>query len=344
MARREHALAPQQGVESWHGPYRPPAGEPAAVDVLVHLSAPDRERLDAALEQLGHELEASGGFVEVAREDGHQMLDTTGPLTGRPRYLEHFGFADGGSQPAFDGFRPSAPGDLPTGELLLGHLDIDRDTSGATAPTELALNGCYLVFRKLEQDVEAFRALGTDDEQVRLVGRRRDGVALTPSGAPDADYRFHTDDPDGVHCPIGSHVRRVNPRDSRPLTLDVPDSDRGEPVEPRLSRRHRMLRRGMPYGEPYPADGERGLLFVALVGDIGRQYEFVQTQWMNEGQAFRLGCDPDVFSGITGPGRKVTLQGDPPVFVELTRPVVTCRGGEYFLLPGVAALRALARA
>jgi hypothetical protein len=79
------------------------------------------------------------------------------------------------------------------------------------------------------------------------------------------------------------------------------------------------------------------------VGDIGRQFEFVQTQWLNDGHAFRLGSDPDVVSGVAGPDRKITVQGHPPTFVEMPRNLVTCRGGEYFLLPGVTALRRLSR-
>jgi hypothetical protein len=61
---------------------------------------------------------------------------------------------------------------------------------------------------------------------------------------------------------------------------------------------------------------------------------------MSDGTALRLGTDRDVFSGAAGSG-KFTIQGDPPVFVPTPRPVVTCRGGEYFLMPGVSGLRAL---
>lgn len=342
MALRERSLAPGLGTGVWQEPYRPGPGEPAAVDVLVHLSAPDPSAIGTALADLRDDVRRTGAFVEVAVEQGTQMPDPTSP-PGVRRYLEHFGFADGGSQPAIDGLKPAAPGNLPTGELLLGHPDVDGDTAGATAPPELAHNGSYLVFRKLEQDVPAFRALCSDDDELaaKLVGRRQNAVALTATGAADADYQFDAEDPDGFHCPVGSHVRRVSPRDSRPLAVGPAEPDRKDPVEPKLARRHRMLRRGIPYGDPLPAGGERGLLFVALVGDIGRQFEFVQTQWMNDGHSFRLGADPDVFAGVAGPGRKVTVQGRPPTFVEVPRPVVTCRGGEYFLLPGIAALRSL---
>ena len=152
----------------------------------------------------------------------------------------------------------------------------------------------------------------------------------------------------------------MNPRDSRPLAVGDDDGGTTKVVEEQLVRRHLMLRRGIPYGSFLGPDGatapdgaaasngaacsagdERGLLFIALVGDIGRQFEFVQTQWMNDGTALRLGTDRDLFSGAAG-GGKFTIQGEPPVFVPTPRPVVTCRGGEYFLLPGRAALRRLA--
>lgn len=362
MARREHALAPQRGTATWQPAYRADdtTGEPA-IDVLVQLSAVDSPTLATALAELRGEL-STGGLTEVACEEGHRIPDLASPADGRRRYLEHFGFADGLSQPVVDGLGPavttrSPDGVLPTGELLLGYRDVDGDTAGATAPARLGLNGCYLVFRKLEQDVAAFRALVADGpvDAAKAVGRRRDGVPLTETVAPDAPFGF-AHDPDGLRCPIGAHVRRVNPRDSRPLRPSPtaaegarPESGRREsarqerdPVEPRLARRHRMLRRGIPYGERFPVGGDRGLLFVALVGDVGRQFEFVQTQWMNGGQAFRLGPDPDVVSGVAGPGLKLTVQGHPPRFVEFPRPLVTCRGGEYFLLPGVRALRTLA--
>ena len=109
-----------------------------------------------------------------------------------------------------------------------------------------------------------------------------------------------------------------------------------------------MLRRGIPYGTPLPegdeggADDERGLAFIALVGDIRRQFEFIQAHWMADGNAFRLGDDQDVFSGAALQDTKVVVQGTPPTFIQPGRPLVTCRGGEYFFLPGIAALRRIA--
>jgi len=392
MAARERALAPGVGTDAWRPPFAPPPGlgsaggatrSPGAdrgVHVLVHLSAATPADLAPRLAETVAGATASGGFDEPWVQDAGRIADPRGDgapaVPGeRRRFVEHFGFADGISQPTISGVsrtgRALAPAELPTGELLLGYPDVDGDTAGARAPADLRRNGTYLVLRKLEQDVPAFRAMvreaaaragsEIDDVAAKLVGRRRDGTVLTaaPGSGDPASLRLSFDgDGEGLRCPVGAHVRRVNPRDSRPLDdaggdgREPGDGERDSRLEARLVRRHLMVRRGIPYGG-YLAEGataaghddERGLLFVALVGDIGRQFEFVQTQWMSDGTALRLGTDRDVFSGAaggpgTGPG-KFTIQGTPPVLVPTPRPVVTCRGGEYFLLPGLAALRAL---
>lgn len=395
MAARERALAPGVGTDAWQPPFAsspgravpgPAPSSPGAdhgVHVLVHLSAATRDELAPRLAETVAGVAVSGGFDEPWVQDADRVADPRGDgapaVPGeRRRFVEHFGFADGISQPTITGVsrtgRGLSPAELPTGELLLGYHDVDGDTAGATAPADLRRNGTYLVFRKLEQDVPAFRAMvrdaaaragvEADDVAAKLVGRRRDGTVLdaAPGGTDPASLALSfAGDDDGLRCPVGAHVRRVNPRDSRPLG-DIgaaggeatADRESDARLEAKLVRRHLMIRRGIPYGGYLPEgaaagpDAERGLVFVALVGDIGRQFEFVQTQWMSDGTALRLGTDRDVFSGAAcgaGPGAtatgKFTIQGTPPVLVPTPRPVVTCRGGEYFLVPGLAALRAL---
>jgi deferrochelatase/peroxidase EfeB len=386
MATRERALVPGAGTTPWRPPFTPAPGHPDAsrpgadhgVHLLVHLSALTAGDLEPKLAETIAGIKASGAFGEPWVRDAGRIknLDVPGLPYGERTRFEHFGFADGLSQPAIRGVSragraASGTGELPTGELLLGHPDVDGDTAGATAPVALRRNGTYLVLRKLEQDVPAFRALvrdaaaraaaargagahGADAAELaaKLVGRRRGGTSLAfaPDAAgPQALALSFGDDQEGLRCPVGAHVRRANPRDSRPLGNAAEGDDK---LEGELVRRHLMVRRGIPYGPYLPepgtghADGdpddERGLLFVALVGDIGRQFEFVQSQWMSDGTALRLGTDRDVFSGAggSGPG-KFTIQGSPPVFVPTPRPVVTCRGGEYFLLPGLSALGTL---
>jgi hypothetical protein len=112
-----------------------------------------------------------------------------------------------------------------------------------------------------------------------------------------------------------------------------------------------MIRRGMAYGPRYDDDpgAERGLAFVCFVADIRRQFEFVQAQWCNDGNAFFLGTERDALVGrgpmagaaSASPARSMTLPGAPPHFLSPLPEVVSTRGGGYFLLPGLAGLRAL---
>jgi Dyp-type peroxidase family len=214
-------------------------------------------------------------------------------------------------------------------------------------PPRLGFNGSYMVVLKLEQDVQGFRDFlaeeaGADDRDqaklaAKILGRWPDGTPLVLSpDAPDREraqdlgwlndfsYAF---DPEGLSCPIGAHIRRTNPRDS--LDRDW-----------RFAMRHRIIRRGMPYG-PDGDGGPRGLMFVCYQASLERQFEFVQAQWCNDGNAFGLGSDPDF---IVGPDAgKMTIQGNPPRFVPMRR-YVTTRGGGYFFAPGLAGLRYIAQA
>ena len=148
----------------------------------------------------------------------------------------------------------------------------------------------------------------------------------------------YTTDGDGLRCPVGAHVRRANPRDSLPF-------------EGKLVNRHRLIRRGIPYGDPLPEgasdDGkDRGVIFMCLQASIARQFEFIQGQWLNGGNAFTLGEDQDVLVGAQdadGP-HKMTVPGNPPFFFGPLRRVVTVKGGEYFFVPGINGLQFLASA
>ena len=319
MYAREAGLSPGRGTQPWQAPF----DAPGTVDLVLLLSATTAAELDPWLDEVRTGITAGGG-VEVAGEQrGARLADPEG---AGGAFVEHFGFADGISQPRVAGYGRSGPGEvLPPGEFVLGRPDVDGDIAGRYVPAGLGRNGSYLVYRKLEQDVPAFRAMtgaaaagfsgGADDVAAGLVGRRRDGGLLAP-------------------CPAAAHVRRANPRGA------LPGGDK-------LTRRHLMLRRGIPYGPYLPPgaddDGaERGLLFLAVVGDPGRQFEFVQTEWLADGNVFGRGREEDIFTTAGGPGARILLEGSPPAYVDVPRPLVTCRGGEYFLLPGLAALEALA--
>jgi Dyp-type peroxidase family len=296
-------------------------------------------------------------------------------VTDGRQVKEHFGFNDGFGQPALDieGYPKPSPGQgtpdgrgrwdpVALGEFVLGQADEQGVLPEAPRPPELAANGTYLVYRKLQQHVGEFRAyvaaqtarLNWPAGKVAacLIGRWPDGspLVLRPDG-PDAalgpdedrnnDFLYLRDDPDGHHCPIGAHIRRVNPRDT--LTLSRERSAR------QLQSRHRMLRRSITYGPPLGEDEPdvdqdvRGLLFMACVADLRRQFEFVQGQWLNDGNILHLGDDRDPLAGYQDKTGKMTVQGSPPRFLPGIPEFVTTRGGEYFFKPGIAAMRWLAQ-
>jgi len=134
-------------------------------------------------------------------------------------------------------------------------------------------------------------------------------------------------------------VRRVNPRDSLPF-------------EGKLVNRHRLVRRGIPYGEPLAPgtedDGrDRGVIFMCLQASIARQFEFVQSQWLNAGNTFGLGEDQDVMLGPQDGKNtlnKMTVPGDPPFMLGPLSRVVQVKGGEYFFVPGINGLQFLVAA
>ncbi|MFE0042998.1 Dyp-type peroxidase [Streptomyces albireticuli] len=321
------------------GNWIPPLGGPDVhIGVMIISGTPEglREPVDAAGRLAGVSL--------IYR------LDVGVPVTGR----EHFGFRDGISSPYLVG---SADQPLPgqdavqPGEFLFGYPDESGAPPKGPAPDALSRNGCYLAFRQLRADVAGFRrylrdnARSPEDEELlaaKIVGRWRSGapLALAPEhddpelGADpmrNNDFRYH-DDPRGLCVPRGAHIRRANPRDS--LTDTV--------VETGI---HRVLRRGAAYGPLLPEgvlddDGvDRGIIFVFMGASLSRQFEFVQQVWLNGGDFAGLGTEQDPLVGNNDGEGTHTIPAR-PVRRRLTGlpRFVTMRGGEYFFLPGLAAL------
>jgi hypothetical protein len=168
----------------------------------------------------------------------------------------------------------------------------------------------------------------------------------------------YDDDMSGARCPLSGHMRRVNPRASLEIkagtcpgqflrnegAFDTPGA---------LANRRRILRRGLPYGDSAKRDtdqGDHGVIMMMLNADIGRQYEFVQQQWVNYGNDFREANDKDVILGNRSKHvpNSVIHQADPegdapPRFVRNIPLLVETRGGDYFFVPSLTALRLIAR-
>lgn len=232
---------------------------------------------------------------------------------------------------------------------------------------DLSRNGTYMVMRQLEQDVRGFweyvdkTAASNPVERRRLaaamVGREMNGTPLVPlqntpidgTGNDEKDRAYnqftYDSDPDGVRCPFGAHIRRANPRNA-----DFPNRVKGrishliqtlgfgrkglrdDLMSP--TRFHRLIRRGREYGD----DSSQGLHFICLNSNIARQFEFVQGAWLMSTKFNGLSDESDPLLGLTPTFSRPRENGlrercnDLPQFV-------TVRGGGYFFLPSLRALR-----
>jgi deferrochelatase/peroxidase EfeB len=298
----------------------------------------------------------------------------------------HFGYRDNIAQPTVVGAPPrkrQVPDDQPavaTGEFLLGYGNEIGGTYSQT-PAPLSLNGSYAAFRILEQDVAGFEALleagaaqaGTDVETLaaKFCGRWRNGnpLELAPTAPGEVlpmeklnnfTYVGMTapaqDDTLGTICPIGSHIRRNNPRNEQVIG----DS----------SVNHRIVRRAMPYGPAYdpqkPDSTPRGLVGWFINASLLNQFEFLMAQWnqvdsfvkaatapggVPAGNAYYNISGEDVFLGVNDPtaagGTSFTLaypgsKGTGNKEVTGFSRTITTRGSAYCFLPSVAGLKYLA--
>lgn len=350
--------------EHWEAPW-----EPGVVHACVTIYGTDHEAARGADTWLEERRGAAGDGVRSLGTQEAAALVVQGETTAQ----EHFGYADGFGNPDVEGSgAPHTPGrgkldrkrgwvPLAPGEFILGEVDEAGEVAATPPPKNLFRNGTYMVFRKLHQNVGSFRRFlseegarypgGEELFKAKLVGRWTDGTplarsphgpdpALAGDAARNTDFAY-AEDPDGRKCPLGSHIRRANPRDAQGF-------------DGVLANRHRIVRRGVPYGtwtpleEPGDDDGDHGLIFVAYQADIERQFEFVQQQWLNYGNDALVGNDKDALVGshlehermlVTGDGR----EGARPVHIVTgLRPFVVTRGGEYFFVPSVTALHMLA--
>ncbi|MEY9927447.1 Dyp-type peroxidase family [Catenulispora sp. GP43] len=275
------------------------------------------QRIDPLVKLLSSELAAMG--AEVAVESGTAMrFGPNGePPTPTSPVHEHFGFADGVSQPLFyardierartrnggiDEYDPSAP----LNQVLL------KDPAGGDDGY-----GSYFVYRKLEQDVPGFHgdeeALGLEiakhadakahqaaPEDVALagaymVGRFKDGTPVVDQqqdGLVSLPNNFGYDsDVDGVRCPVQAHIRKTNPRGDKQRQFAVPLTQ---------ERTQRIARRGISFGPvtltPGPTD-KVGLLFLCAQSSIPDQFEFIQKAWSNFEDFLRPDCGLDPVIG-----------------------------------------------
>jgi len=293
----------------------------------------------------------------VARCDGVRSLSVL-DLNATPPFNyahDHFGFRDRLSQPAIEGSgeepTPGSGAPLKPGEFILGYPDEENPAPKLPQPEELSRNGSYMAYRRLQEHVGLFRDYlrehtETTDEQellaAKFMGRWRSGAPLVlapehddPEMGADPtrnnDFNYKEMDPLGYACPLGSHARRLNPRDTA-VNMN----------------RRRMIRRGATYGaalpDGAPDDGvDRGIAAFIICASLVRQFEFAQNVWINDRNFHELGNERDPICGTQDGTLEYTIPKRPIRKVLKGLPTfTTLKGGAYFFLPGLNGLRYLA--
>jgi Dyp-type peroxidase family len=269
---------------------------------------------------------------------------------------DHFGYRDRLSQPDIEGAgiepMPGSGAPIKAGEFILGYPDEEGPPARLPQPEVLSRNGSYMAYRRLQEHVGAFRDFlrqyggPTPDGQemlaAKLMGRWRSGAPLLL--APEKDdpdlagdprrnnnFNYAKMDPFGYAVPLGAHIRRMNPRDT---AVNM--------------RRRRMIRRGATYGPPLPEgapdDGiDRGVAAFVLCASLVRQFEFAQNVWVNDPNFNGLGNERDPIIGNQDGTFDMTIPRR-PIRKKITGlpAFTTVKGGAYFFLPGIKALRYLA--
>jgi Dyp-type peroxidase family len=276
----------------------------------------------------------------------------------QPGDLNPLGYKDGIDQPPIEGSGvaplPGQGRPIKAGEFILGYPGETGVPLPSPQPDVLGRNGTFVGLRKYQTRVGAFNRFlqahaETHDERellaAKLVGRWRSGAPLTL--APEVDDAAlgedpqrnndfnYAKDPHGRQVPLGSHIRRMNPRDSQLAVLtDV--------------NLHRVIRRGTTYGPPYDASAmsvaddqvPRGAYFLFISANAMETIEFLQQEWVNNGNFVGLDDERDPIIGLQQEDAYFTIPKDPVrQRVHGIETFNVLRGGEYFFMPSLSALR-----
>ena len=332
--------------KNWDKPYG--AGH---VHIGVMAFSDSEEKRQRALAIAREQYEGASGVTVLATQD----------FGAQPGDLNSLGYKDGIDQPAIEGSGVEPPPGygrpIKAGEFILGYPGEAGIPLPMPQPDILGRNGTFVGFRKYQTRVGAFnrflRANGSTEEErelvaAKLVGRWRSGAPLTL--APDADNPAlgadpkrnndfdYTNDPHGRQIPFGAHIRRMNPRDTELTRLtDV--------------NLHRLIRRGTTYGLPYDphalseADDEvpRGAIFLFISAKAMATIEFLQQEWINDGNFIGVGNERDPIIGRQEDGATFTIPKDPVRRrIHGIQTFNVLKGGEYFFVPSMSALKWLA--
>jgi Dyp-type peroxidase family len=321
------------------------------LDAMVLVADDDRQRLDRIVDELSKELAGISQHLFVERGD-QQTFDFGGKRNKVE--IEHFGHQDGISQPRM--IRQDANKELcerggvywnPAAPLGLGVVE---------EPGRPDQFGSYLVFRKLGQNVKAFRTardglaaalgVGIEDAAALAVGRYRDGRPVLPTKVVKADadpndFSFKSDK-DAAICPYQAHIRKTNPRGDLAAFVKGQNDD--------SERALRILRRGITYGArpdlapgstlPPPEKGV-GLLFMCYQA---RLVQFaIQQEGADSNDFVKQDVGPDATLGVNAAAtpQQWPANETPAAKAFLMSNFITMLGGEYFFAPSPAFLASL---
>jgi deferrochelatase/peroxidase EfeB len=352
------------GPQNWIGGFGSGADH-----VLVTLHAMSPGALTRNSDRLSALFAESNAFREIWRYDGMAWSET---MDGKPGFTHKvpFGYTDGISMTTIRGGPERyTPDHQQPCEPWLFVLRDEAENYFVPEPRELGLNGSFAVFKMIETDVVGFENfLRSNKDKIdpellaaKMCGRWRNGVPLalspetdSPAGGISSDEMNNFEyvnadgsgDPRGLRCPVGAHMRRVNPRGQ-------PVSGQGFPGG--SNNTHRLIRRGLPYGPTYdptqPYDGiERGLLGYFINSNIENQYEFVLGQWVNDSEfAGAVRLDPkskDPMIGAQDPAESVFVipqaNGGAPIKITGFSSFTTTKAAAYCFLPSVTAIKFIA--
>jgi deferrochelatase/peroxidase EfeB len=337
--------------------------------VLLTLHAMNPEAMRRYSDRLVTLFAEGGAFREIWRADGMALMEMKDG-EAVPTFKVHFGYTDGISMTTIRGGPERYPPDHQQPcESWLFVLRDEAENYFVPEPRELGLNGSFAVFKMIKTDVVKFENyLQSNRDKIdpellaaKICGRWRNGVPLmlspetdSPSGGipPEQlnDFEYvnadGSGDPRGLRCPVGAHMRRINPR-GQPVT------GQGQPGG--SNNTHRLIRRGLPYGPVYdpsqPHDGiERGLLGYFINSSIENQYEFVLGHWVNDSEfagAVRLHPkSKDPMIGTQDPAESIFVipqaHGTSPIKITGFSSFVKTKAAAYCFLPSITAIKFMA--
>ena len=318
------------------------------IHIQVTALADTEEKWRRAIATAREQLQGFGGISVVLIQD----------FGAQPGSLNPLGYKDGISQPRIEGSGVDAlPGQGPAikaGEFILGYPGEAGVPLPMPRPEVLGRNGTYLALRKYQSRVGAFNrflrdnANGREERELlaaKLVGRWRSGAPLTLAPTRDDpalgqdprrnDDFTYSDDPKGRQAPLGCHMRRMNPRDTKTDQLtDV--------------KVHRIIRRSTTYGAPYDPNATseqddevpRGLYFLFISAKAMATLEFLQQEWINDGNFVGLNNERDPIVGLQEEDATFTIPKEPVRRrIHGIETFNVLRGGEYMFMPSLSALR-----